>query len=364
MNLHFKRAAAAMLAAMSLLNAGAMPVSAADGEIKNIVVIGDGISAGTGLEKQADSYAAMVGRFYHAKVTNLAQEGCTTEDLLVTLDDPAVQKQLMQADMILFSAGMNDLLDPFTEQFEAYKIELGFENINDLYTAKRSAVDVSDDDLTNYSLVLADKLQENEKTCEANLITIGEKLSAYTDNAQITAVNTYNCLNTIEDFANLSMKRKNAYKSIMNPCTWVTDTANAVYATYADYGFTVVDAGTAFKGLAYQYTNLNTMDFHPNAAGHLYIAQTITGSDLGNLAPLPGDLTGDTSVNATDAAVLLIAAAQVGAGDANPLTAEESLAADVNGDGAYNASDATGILQYAAASGAGEDVDPWNYFTK
>ena len=67
-----------------------------------------------------------------------------------------------------------------------------------------------------------------------------------------------------------------------------------------------------------------------------------------------GDLNGDNAINASDAAVVLIAAAQIGAEGTMDLTAAQQKAADVNKDEKINASDAAIILMYAAAVGSGE----------
>lgn len=77
---------------------------------------------------------------------------------------------------------------------------------------------------------------------------------------------------------------------------------------------------------------------------------------VGSLAFLLGDLNGDTIVNASDAAQILIAAAVIGAGQDSGLTEAQKNAADVNHDSSINASDAAVILIYAAAIGAGQDV--------
>lgn len=66
-----------------------------------------------------------------------------------------------------------------------------------------------------------------------------------------------------------------------------------------------------------------------------------------------GDLDGNGSVNATDAALLLVAAAAEGAGEAHDLTEEQAGYADVNGNGQFEATDAALILMYAAYQGAG-----------
>ena len=72
---------------------------------------------------------------------------------------------------------------------------------------------------------------------------------------------------------------------------------------------------------------------------------------------LCGDVNADSLVNAADASEILIAAAQLGAGEAHGLTAEQFTAADVSGDGILNASDAALVQIYAAMTGAGEHTD-------
>ena len=67
-----------------------------------------------------------------------------------------------------------------------------------------------------------------------------------------------------------------------------------------------------------------------------------------------GDVNMDGSVSETDAANVLIAAADIGAGKDSGLTEVQRTAADVNSDGSINATDAAIILQYAAAVGAGQ----------
>ncbi|MCR4646076.1 MAG: leucine-rich repeat protein [Oscillospiraceae bacterium] len=68
---------------------------------------------------------------------------------------------------------------------------------------------------------------------------------------------------------------------------------------------------------------------------------------------LLGDVNEDGIVNASDAALILIAAASIGAGEDSGLTESQMAAANVNGDSAINASDAAVVLIYAAAVGAG-----------
>ena len=67
-----------------------------------------------------------------------------------------------------------------------------------------------------------------------------------------------------------------------------------------------------------------------------------------------GDIDSDGSINASDAAQVLIAAASIGAGNGSGLTAEQEAASDIDHDGSINATDAAIILMYSAAVGAGQ----------
>lgn len=74
-----------------------------------------------------------------------------------------------------------------------------------------------------------------------------------------------------------------------------------------------------------------------------------------------GDLDGNRIINASDAAVLLMAAAVSGSGADSGLTDAQIAAADLNADGALDAQDAALILQYAAYMGTGGTMSLTNY---
>lgn len=63
---------------------------------------------------------------------------------------------------------------------------------------------------------------------------------------------------------------------------------------------------------------------------------------------LAGDMNKDGSVNASDAACILIASAAIGAGTDSGLSAMETVEGDLTGDGILNASDSAVLLQYSA----------------
>ncbi|MCR4645301.1 MAG: hypothetical protein K5695_07825 [Oscillospiraceae bacterium] len=69
---------------------------------------------------------------------------------------------------------------------------------------------------------------------------------------------------------------------------------------------------------------------------------------------VPGNLNDDDTVNASDAALILIAAATLGAGEELEISIAKKAAADVNSDDSINASDAAIVLIFAAAVGSGQ----------
>ena len=102
-----------------------------------------------------------------------------------------------------------------------------------------------------------------------------------------------------------------------------------------------------------------TISGYENSTAQAYAEQYgCTFKSLG-AAPEPGadvllgDVNQDGKVDASDAADLLIALANVGAGAESGLTDAQTAAADADGNGTLNAGDAATILQYAAFIGAG-----------
>ena len=69
----------------------------------------------------------------------------------------------------------------------------------------------------------------------------------------------------------------------------------------------------------------------------------------------------DSKVDAQDAALVLIRAADYGASADGSMSEVDALYGDVNEDNNVNASDAANILGYSALVGAGQEVSPLGY---
>lgn len=342
----------ALLSLVMVFSAVGMQVSAE--ESKKIVVLGDGISTSSGLTGEEQSYVTMLSDYIGASGISFAQEGYTTEDVLVCLDRADVQTALADADIILLSVGSHDIMDPYAEQVNVYQEEFGFESITDLFGASMKDYGfTSESQLIPYANTLASKAKLNRKTAQENILAIGEKLSQYTS-AQVICLNVYNCMDTIENYNELSVKRQVAYDSISNPIKGVLDEyVNNAYSQLASkYGYTVVDTYSLFSKQAYLYTHPTTVDVKPTALGHEKIALEVAqASGL----YMMGDVNGDREINAVDAAAVLIHAASVGAQGKGTLNTVQWAAGNVNQNEDVNASDAASILIYAAVKGGGGD---------
>ena len=87
-----------------------------------------------------------------------------------------------------------------------------------------------------------------------------------------------------------------------------------------------------------------------------FLAATVNyGNNPPAVAPEAGlgDVNADNTADATDAAMILVAAAAQGAGEDSGFSETQATAADVNDSGSFDATDAALVLQYAAYAGAG-----------
>ena len=395
MNTQFKHATASALAALMLIAVMPFTGSTAEAAAKKMVVIGDGVSSGRYLSDPSKSFISLTGSYYDVDVVNLAKDVCTTEDLLTSLDDPSVKKQLAQADVIVFTAGLQDVTTPFMAEAENFREQTGadFKTLTELFGLSKAdlAYVPTESELKRELLKLSQALKSNMTTGSENILKIGEKLSTYS-NAKVVCANVHNPLSQIEGYDNLTGYKKTGYTSLKNAALTATDTnLNQAYAKLAETnGFTVIDVYSQFDTLAYKYTGLDSMQYEPNELGHQWLSEQLTAS-LKDVLPkaestqttpttttttsttaatttttaatttttapvkklLEGDANEDDVVNAKDANYVLLAAARIGTNQDSGLSKEAFDAGDVNKDGTLNAKDANMILRYAAAIGTG-----------
>ena len=186
--------------------------------------------------------------------------------------------------------------------------------------------------------------------CALTAVTIPDSVTSIGSNAfsyctALTAVTIPNSVTIIEQSAFCYCKALTSV-TILNPdCEF--DENDIVFSNSTDE-----NGASIFTG---------TISGYDNSTAQTYAEEKgCTFKSLGAApeSPAPeetalGDVSGDSKVDSSDAADLLIALAKMGAGEDAGLTDAQKAAADADGNGELNAADATVILQYAAFLGAG-----------
>ena len=320
--------------------------------VRNIVILGDSVSTEQSLGSEEKSYVECLENYTNLNIQNFSQENFMTADVLECFHQQDVQEALNNADMIILAVGEHEVTDEFIETANGILETFGITDFPDIFTANLEDFGVTNEDqLISYSNQLATAIRKNQSSVEENLQLIDTELNAYT-NAKIIWQNLYNPLDTIENYDQLSAKRKLAYDSILNPAKSTISSINEVIAESAQHheNCQVLDVYSEFAGKSYLYTNLSQLDANPNADGHAKISEMmISQASLSRM----GDVNADNLINASDAAEVLQHAASIGAGGEGIFNDDQKIGADVNEDGIVNAIDASQILCYAAAAGAG-----------
>ena len=134
---------------------------------------------------------------------------------------------------------------------------------------------------------------------------------------------------------------------------------SAFYSCTSLTSVTILNPDCAIRSSKYTFTNddgdySGVIRGYANSTAQSYAAENgRTFEAIRGNTPLIGDVNSSGKVDASDAAELLIALANIGAGTDSGLTEEQTAAADADGSGALDAGDAAVILQYAAYLGSG-----------
>lgn len=283
----------------SILTAAAVAVSAmtftASAEGGSLVVLGDSITSGYGLDgytagdntSAADSFANRLAAGYQ-DYSNFAVDGRTSAELLTALDDSDVSAALAGADTIVISIGGNDFLQPMITALMTAAMQ-----DPDIMNLMSSGADVSEDDYAELFQKLAETVLEAAKTVDTsavveNITEIFAKLGNAAPEAQAIILTVYD---PFEGVTGMEMFDVVAREKLAELNSGITETATA-------YGADVVDVFAAFKGHALDYTNIASMDIHPNRDGHAVIYSML--SDIAEATSVPASgATGSDGGNST-----------------------------------------------------------------
>lgn len=349
----------------------------------SIVLLGDGVFTGAGLSESDRSCVEILDSLTDAEIRNFAFDNATTTDVLAQLDSEEVQAALAGADVVIVSAGMHDIFEPYIEaaqaQLEKFEVDYSWhlDNITELFYMRPSDIGVSSDNIdtlaTEYTSPLSRAARQNRNAAAENLENIGQRLSMY-PNAKVIYVNCFNIMDTLANLSELSAKRQDSYNLVKRPvgACLNSDKVNvngAIRNNATNYGSAIVDTFTGFAGRAYEYSYLPVLNVNPSRTGHEWIAMEILsaiGEDENTRVQdylTIGDTNCDGQVDATDAAKILMHSASYGGGYAgyfgnyaHRIANVTAMGKSVDNDN-IDSIDASLILQYAALKGSGENPD-------
>nr|MBQ4318591.1 hypothetical protein [Clostridia bacterium] len=338
----------AILASIAILVSAAIPASAAP--TKSILVIGDSIATGYGLNgykgarpgEAADSFgaklAAEYGLTYGHTYYNFAVDGMTSEELessvnagtgwamhkanaaygtseyqysqYAVADSSAAQVALKSCDTVIISIGGNDLLRPMFEiimeyiESNAALLKMMGIDLDSVAGADVSGLpsmlggQQSAAMLTALTSILTSdsakaKFTESASDFASNISLIADAIYGMNPDADVYFLCLYNPFDGVEMFAPISEMADGFITSLSDAVT-----AQASVLNKAGRSFTPVYVGEMFKGNALGLTNILAFDIHPNAAGHDVIYKALkaaieapkTGSGAQIFAPSTADM--------------------------------------------------------------------------
>ncbi len=245
----------------------------------NLVVLGDSIAAGVGLEGYtgtdngpkgcyasilAEKYAKELPENCTMKLSNKAVSGFTSDDLLGSLTNASLDKYVLSSSAIVISIGGNDIMRPALDFVE-----------NDLGLK-------TPEDMKNFS--------KAKLMLPSNLVKINEKLEQISTNLQKFASNLDKIIGYIRDKApNTVIVMQTVYNPldsneslamISQTIGEKIDELNKIINDHAkkengEQNYIVCDVHTAFAGKSSEYTNIDKYDIHPNAEGHKVISELV-----------------------------------------------------------------------------------------
>ena len=276
----------ALCLALSLLPASAL---AAGGEQKSYVALGDSITTGYGLAENETGFAKQVADSNGYTLTNLAQDGATSTDLLEVVKSEANADTLKNADLITVTIGGNDLMNAlYAYLAEEYNNKQNSDTPITAADVKASlAGTLSEIPQVEMLRFAASKIPDFPNSTAANtaLSTFATNFSriisaikAANSTAQLIVANQYNPYSHLT--AGIPGLDLPSVISAFDSAVQVLNEDISLGETFADY--TVADVYTKFEQAENNPCNASVslpsinLDFHPNAAGHSLIASTIS----------------------------------------------------------------------------------------
>lgn len=253
------------------VSVSASGVSAAEGE--NLVVMGDSITTGYGLEgyvsgdntSAADSFANRLSADYTG-YENFAVDGRTSAQLLTALSEEETISALENADDVVISIGGNDLLQPLITGMQM-----------SLMSDPDFMQGIADGTLTEEDITQ----KMSETSIEEMVETAASSIDLSTTGDNIN--NIFSGINEVNpdcDIYILTVYDPYDGETEMSVASdMISELNDTIISSASSYdNVIVVDVYSSFKGNAVEYTNISEMDIHPNKAGHEVIYDLLTNT--------------------------------------------------------------------------------------
>ncbi len=266
-----KMISAACAAALALTAASS--AASAESYDGKLAVLGDSITSGYGLDgyvsgdntSAADSFSNKLAADF-SEYVNLAVDGRTSEELLEALDsDENVSAAVENAAAVVISIGGNDFLTPMMTAAQTAIMSDPdiMQGIMDGTVTVAEAME-SNMDMINESVVSAAKQVDVQLTVN-NIGSIVDKVTEISPDSEIYLLTVYNPFEGVDDMEKYSEAAESILPVLNSGISDIAEQDNVH----------LIDAYTAFKGHALEYTNIASVDIHPNKAGHEVIYDLI-----------------------------------------------------------------------------------------
>ncbi len=383
----------------------------------NLVILGDSISSGYGLENGEYNYGEILGEYLDYDTQNFAESGLTTTGLIAKLDDENIRNSVSNADMIVISIGGNDFIstarDLITEKYGEIVNMTDLSAIFDLFSGDVFKA------LATLGSLYSVQFPQACDTAIANIEKISSEISQLNPDATVVFQNIYDPFQIDEERYNeyvaSSTEYESGYRGLKRAVYYNINALKTYEGNYpvsfnvrikdAVGNAHVADICSAFTAddvrdddLVQPYGNVSyftdvfdtyNRDFHPNQKGHLEIASAILEElDIQPVANrkmravynklsadekaaypelrvntlktyaeassmMKGDCNNDNIIDSSDSSMILAYYAQMSAGEKVEMSKDVFVSCDVNGDDIIDSSDSSEILEYYAKMSAG-----------
>lgn len=258
---------AAAAAAACTVTAGA--------EGSELVVLGDSITSGYGLDgyvsgdnySAAGSFANMLGADFGG-YENFAVDGRTSGELLTALEDADIAAALAGADTVVISIGGNDFLQPMISAVQSAVMS----DPDLLSTLQGGETQLNEDNymqiMTQMMSVMLDAVDSVDVSAIGeNICGILSEISDLNSECQVILLTVYDPFEGVQGMEMMDVAAREKLGEL-----------NAeIFEEAKGHGVEAADVHSAFQGHALEYTNISSMDIHPNKEGHSAIYSLLSG---------------------------------------------------------------------------------------